>query len=111
MVGFSYAFSAVYEYEKAMNINEVMFILTYNGNNLEVNDISNFLIYLGIIGKIFKKYDLEMLELDPRNLYQNLNHEIKVGSCLKIFPPGVKIHQLPELYSDNLTYFWLTQSP
>ena len=60
--------SAVYQFEKSMNLNEIMFRLTYNNQHIREDNLLVYLVYSAIIGLELNKYHLEMLEMDPKNL-------------------------------------------
>ena len=94
---------AVYQYEKSMNLNEIMFRLSYNGENIIQDNMVSYLVHSALIGKELEKYRIEMLEMDPKNLFQNSNMEIKLGCCLKFFTPAIKLRDLEAISCDNVT--------
>ena len=103
MVG-SRNLSAVYLYEKSMNLNEIMFRVSHHGQQISKDNLLSYLVHSAIIGKELEKYRVEMLEMDPKNLYQNENLEIKIGSCFKFVPGNTKISEIPYLSTENVMY-------
>lgn len=67
-----------------------------------MENMKNYLAHAAIIGKELEKFRIEMTELDPRNLYQTENQEIKIGSCFKFLPFGQKISNLENLEHENV---------
>ena len=86
-----------------MNLNEIMFRLSYNNIHLEKEDMMSFFVYACVIGKELEKRRIELLEIDPKNLFRNMGREIKVGSCLKFLPPDFDWRSLSALPTDNVT--------
>lgn len=91
-----------------MNLNEIMFRLSYNNIHLEKEDMMSYFVYACVIGKELEKRRIELLEIDPKNLYRNMGREIKVGSCLKFLPPDFDWRSLTALPTDNVTYRQMT---
>lgn len=94
---------AIYQYERSININEIMFRLSYNGQHTDHSNMINYLVHAAFIGRELDKRRVEMLEMDPKNLYQNQNTEFKLGSCLKFFIPNMKVKDVGTISSDNVT--------
>ena len=86
-----------------MNLNEIMFRLSYNNIHLEADDMMNFFVYTSVIGKELEKRRVELMEMDPKNLFRNMEREIKVGSCLKFLPSDFDWRNLAIIPTDNVT--------
>ncbi len=85
-----------------MNLNEIMFRLTYNNQHINQDNMLVYLVYAAVIGLELGKYRVLMLEMDPKNLYQSEDMDIKLASCLKFFSPGILLSNLQEISSDNV---------
>ena len=85
-----------------MNLNEIMFRVSYHGQQVSKENAMSFMVYSAIIGKELEKYRLEMTELDPKNLYQNESLEIKLGSCFKFMTGSPRVTELPNLTTENV---------
>lgn len=85
-----------------MNLNEIMFRVAYHGQQVSADNLEAYLVYSAIIGKELEKYRIEMPELDPKNIYQNEELEIKLGSCFKFMPGNSRISELKAIKSENV---------
>lgn len=85
-----------------MNLNEIMFRVSYHGQQISKENMLAYLVNAAIIGKELEKYRVEMSELDPKNLYQNETLDIKMGSCFKCMPENLKLVQMPTIVTENV---------
>lgn len=85
-----------------MNLNEIMFRVSYHGQQVSKENAMSFLVHSAIIGKELEKYRVEMTELDPKNLYQNESLEIKMGSCFKFVPGNTKVSEMQSIPTENV---------
>jgi hypothetical protein len=85
-----------------MNLNEIMFRVCYHGQQISAQNLENYMVYSAIIGKELEKFRIEMLEMDPRNIYQNSELEMKLGSCFKFVPGNAKLSELKSFRTENV---------
>lgn len=96
--------SAVYTYEKNMNLNEIMHKLVSSVPKTHVleEDLSRLLVFSAMIGKLLEKAKIRMFEFDPKNIYRNELDEYKLGSCFRFFLPGTDLKAIQGLSCDNV---------
>lgn len=85
-----------------MNLNEIMFRVSYHGQQISKENAISYLAHSAIIGKELEKHRIEMTEMDPRNLYQNEALEIKLGSCFKFSNGTTKVVDLKNITTENV---------
>jgi hypothetical protein len=96
--------SAVYVFERNLNLNEIMHKLVTGVPRTHVleEDLAKLLICSAIIGKVLEKAKVRMLELDPKNIFRNDLDEYKLGACIKFLLPGTDLKNINPLVCDNV---------
>ena len=97
--------SAVYAFERNLNVNEIMQKLATAVPRMHIleEDLAKLLICSAIIGKLLEKTKVRMLEFDPKNLYRNDLDEYKLGAGIKFFLPGTDLKNINPIVCDNVT--------
>lgn len=94
---------SVFAHDRGKNLNEVMYSLTTNKERIAAETVLDYLVQFAVIGMLLDKHRIEMMEMDPKNLYVNEAGQVKLGSCLKFFPPNVAVTDMQEVRTENVT--------